>query len=815
MVRLARVLVCGAKKVGKTAILSQIANGINLVGQPYCPTIEDTYFLEVCTEKSTDMLILLDTAGLDDLEPLPKKNKFQAADAVILVCSVDQPYSTAFLDVVNEQFPFLVFLNKIDLNIDGQFSNDISTVANWCKKEKVRFFQVDASNVNVLVEPFKFLAGKLFSTTNSRYQRRLKKRSLAQLFCLIFDWKSTRKQADLNSDQPDSASKCPIVSTLPFSYSGLRWRVVLSENSDAYFDPLLTLHEPGANVRCVLDFGFTLINQDSFTQNESYQLSRCRFDKNFYSQGKRCFIAYNDLRRRKFLNSARQCLIELKLNNAETIFEDYLKLITHDFGQVSTRNKLDYQCYNTLPFCVFCPNMDDTNLFSKHMIQLNRCSSSNLLCKLRYCISIGEVDERTFKFAFQDEIFGFNGTGEGIYFTENYQKYVKKNELKITIKLYHFSYVCQLKLGVPSLNNPLHSICYDQDKRPWHVVTRYSQNCNTMKVSVIFVGSLQIPKNYCRLVTWSFCIVPARQEMQNQDINFSENPISVCYFPQNDPGISFFTSLSKQTLRSKNNPWIDSSDGKITSYLEWHSSYLIAVPAFQSMESAMQKQVEQMRREVKALQDENLNLEKELHRYHMMIAHLCNRKPNDIVKSRSVSSTSRGEQQPVLTKCMKKEKDKQHSEFESKMPPTRESRRFSCVDFRDSKASTFIRRSSMQNAKLPKTYRTRLESVDDVHSIASSSYLLRRRSPDFRNKHRDSFTTMNTIPHDNVSTVSTSKPNTVERQSNYNKMRQARPKLGYHNSSDYSIYPNSTPTSQFAHRQRAKSFSHAFPYLPQ
>ncbi|KRX51001.1 NF-kappa-B inhibitor-interacting Ras-like protein 1 [Trichinella murrelli] len=793
MVRLARVLVCGAKKVGKTAILSQIANGINLAGKPYCPTIEDTYFLEVCTEKSTDMLILLDTAGLDDLEPLPKKNKFQAADAVILVCSVDQPYSTAFLDVVNEQFPFLVFLNKIDLNIDGQFSNDISTVANWCKKEKVRFFQVDASNVNVLVEPFKFLAGKLFSTSKIPY------------------------------NQPDSASKCPIVSTLPFSYSGLRWRVVLSENSDAYFDPLLTLHEPGANVRCVLDFGFTLINQDSFTQNESYQLSRCRFDKNFYSQGKRCFIAYSDLRRRKFLNSARQCLIELKLNNAETIFEDYLKLITHDIGQVSTRNKLDYQCYNTLPFhygdfdwfCVFCPNMDDTNLFSKHMIQLNRCSSSNLLCKLRYCISIGEVDERTFKFAFQDEIFGFNGTGEGIYFTENYQKYVKKNELKITIKLYHFSYVCQLKLGVPSLNNPLHSICYDQDKRPWHVVTRYSQNCNTMKVSVIFVGSLQIPKNYCRLVTWSFCIVPARQEMQNQDINFSENPISVCYFPQNDPGISFFTSLSKQTLRSKNNPWIDSSDGKITSYLEWHSSYLIAVPAFQSMESAMQKQVEQMRREVKALQDENLNLEKELHRYHMMIAHLCNRKPNDIAKSRSVSSTSRGEQQPVLTKCMKKEKDKQHSEFESKMPPARESRRFSCVDFRDSKASTFIRRSSMQNAKLPKTYRTRLESVDDVHSIASSSYLLRRRSPDFRNKHRDSFTTMNTIPHDNVSTVSTSKPNTVERQSNYNKMRQARPKLGYHNSSDYSIYPNSTPTSQFAHRQRAKSFSHAFPYLPQ
>ncbi|KRZ07419.1 NF-kappa-B inhibitor-interacting Ras-like protein 1 [Trichinella zimbabwensis] len=799
MVRLARVLMCGAKKVGKTAILSQIANGINLVGQPYCPTIEDTYFLEVCTEKSTDMLILLDTAGLDDLEPLPKKNKFQAADAVILVCSVDQPYSTAFLDV----FPFLVFLNKIDLNIDGQFSNDISTVANWCKKEKVRFFQVDASNVNVLVEPFKFLAGKLFST-----------------------------------NQPDSVSKCPVVSTLPFSYSGLRWRVVLSENSDAYFDPLLTLHEPGANVRCVLDFGFTLINQDSFTQNESYQLSRCRFDQNFYSQGKRCFIAYTDLRRRKFLNSARQCLIELKLNNAETIFEDHLKMITHDNGQVSTRNKLDYQCYNTLPFCVFCPNMDDTNLFSKHMLQLNRCSSSNLLCKLRYCISIGESDERAFKFVFQDEIFGFNGTGEGIYFTENYQKYVKKNELKITIKLYHFSYVCQLKLGVPSLNNPLHSICYDQDKRPWHVVTRYSQNCNIMKVTVIFVGSLQIPKNYCRLVTWSFCIVPAKQEMQNQDINFSESPISVCYFPQHDPGISFFTSLSKQTLRSKNNPWIDSSDGKITSYLEWHSSYLIAVPAFQSMESAMQKQVEQMRyfldntghfsnchpsefahsqwtREVKALQDENLNLEKELHRYHMMIAHLCNRKQNDILKSRSISSNSRGEQQPMLTKCMK-EKDKQHSEFESKIPPTRESRRFSCVDFRDTKASTFIRRSSMQTAKLPKTYCTRLESVDDVHPIASSSYLL-RRSPDFRNKHRDSFTTMNTIPHDNVSiVVSTSKPNTVERQSYYNKMRQARPKLGYHNSSDYSIYPNSTPTSQSAaNRQRAKSFSHAFPNLPQ
>ncbi|KAK6024935.1 Miro-like protein [Ostertagia ostertagi] len=102
MGRAMRVVVVGGRRVGKTAILRQVACFEDITSKKYEPTIDDTYqvMLEEA-DRPREILIFHDTGGLADHGPAELKRPYlQVADAFVLVYSVADHESFNRMDLL-------------------------------------------------------------------------------------------------------------------------------------------------------------------------------------------------------------------------------------------------------------------------------------------------------------------------------------------------------------------------------------------------------------------------------------------------------------------------------------------------------------------------------------------------------------------------------------------------------------------------------------------------------------------------------------------------------------------------------------------
>ena len=91
MGKTSKVVVCGAKKCGKTSILEQAIYGA--VG-PFNPTLEDIYVANVDTDRGTrERLRFIDTEGLDEerVKEVPR-HLLAIADGFLIVYSIDEDW---------------------------------------------------------------------------------------------------------------------------------------------------------------------------------------------------------------------------------------------------------------------------------------------------------------------------------------------------------------------------------------------------------------------------------------------------------------------------------------------------------------------------------------------------------------------------------------------------------------------------------------------------------------------------------------------------------------------------------------------------
>ncbi|GMT29163.1 hypothetical protein PFISCL1PPCAC_20460 [Pristionchus fissidentatus] len=170
--RTMRVVVVGAKKVGKTAILRQVACIEDITNKPYTPTIEDTYqVLLEDGDKPREILIFHDTAGLLDHGPIELKRPYlQVADAFVLVYSVADHESFNRVDTLKKmidkhyakekkEMPVVVLGNMTDLpgrKVDSEFA------LNWSQREKVKLFEVTATERNSLIDFVHYIGQRHF-----------------------------------------------------------------------------------------------------------------------------------------------------------------------------------------------------------------------------------------------------------------------------------------------------------------------------------------------------------------------------------------------------------------------------------------------------------------------------------------------------------------------------------------------------------------------------------------------------------------------------------------------------------------------------
>ncbi|XP_053687759.1 NF-kappa-B inhibitor-interacting Ras-like protein [Sabethes cyaneus] len=181
--KVGKVVICGAKGVGKTTILEQLIYGNITIETEIHSTIEDTYVASVDTGKgSRDTLRIYDTAGLQGNVQLPR-HYLTYPDAFILVYDPSDPSSLDMLGGIKSDIEkykdkkeiFVIVIANMRsrqtpsdmshlehlLNNDAVESN-LTRANNWCARERIKHYPVNAMERASLYEPFIQLASRLY-----------------------------------------------------------------------------------------------------------------------------------------------------------------------------------------------------------------------------------------------------------------------------------------------------------------------------------------------------------------------------------------------------------------------------------------------------------------------------------------------------------------------------------------------------------------------------------------------------------------------------------------------------------------------------
>ncbi|XP_055703708.1 NF-kappa-B inhibitor-interacting Ras-like protein [Phlebotomus papatasi] len=177
MVKVGKVLVCGMKGVGKTAIIEQLISGNITPDSELHPTIEDTYVASIDTGRgSRDLLRIFDTAGLQGNIQLPKQY-FQLSDAFVLVYDPSDPASLDILAGIKndidkhkdkKEMIVIVVANMHMRNHRASERGEMDPVESilnraniWCSRERFKHYVVNAMERASLYEPFINLASRI------------------------------------------------------------------------------------------------------------------------------------------------------------------------------------------------------------------------------------------------------------------------------------------------------------------------------------------------------------------------------------------------------------------------------------------------------------------------------------------------------------------------------------------------------------------------------------------------------------------------------------------------------------------------------
>ncbi|XP_058129529.1 NF-kappa-B inhibitor-interacting Ras-like protein isoform X2 [Anopheles ziemanni] len=175
--KVGKVVICGAKGVGKTAILEQLIYGNVSIDSELHSTIEDTYVASVDTGKgSRDMLRIYDTAGLQGNVQLPR-HYLLYPDAFILVYDPSDPASLDMLagiksdiDKYKEKKEMIIVVianmrsRQIRATGPTPVESNLNRANNWCARERIKHYAVNAMERASLYEPFIQLAIRLYPT---------------------------------------------------------------------------------------------------------------------------------------------------------------------------------------------------------------------------------------------------------------------------------------------------------------------------------------------------------------------------------------------------------------------------------------------------------------------------------------------------------------------------------------------------------------------------------------------------------------------------------------------------------------------------
>ncbi|XP_030380028.1 NF-kappa-B inhibitor-interacting Ras-like protein isoform X1 [Scaptodrosophila lebanonensis] len=176
--KVVKILVCGMKGVGKTALIEQLVYGnINAETELHA-TIEDIYSSSVDTGRGgcRETIRIYDIAGLQGEQALPR-HYLNFPDAFVMVYDPIDPRSLDMLADIKmdidkhkekKEVPVIVLANvharcKFNSNTPGL--NPVEIILDraniWCQRERIKHYTVNAMERPSLYEPFLVLCARL------------------------------------------------------------------------------------------------------------------------------------------------------------------------------------------------------------------------------------------------------------------------------------------------------------------------------------------------------------------------------------------------------------------------------------------------------------------------------------------------------------------------------------------------------------------------------------------------------------------------------------------------------------------------------
>jgi len=134
-------------------------------------------------------MTLHDTAGYEGEISEVRQCYMQVADAFMLVYDVNSPQSfqvmtqlkrliERYANKEKKETPIVILCNHVQSQQQLTNQADMANVQNWCAKENVKIFDVDASDRKTLIEPTVVLSKTFFhapkETTGFSIRRKLK-----------------------------------------------------------------------------------------------------------------------------------------------------------------------------------------------------------------------------------------------------------------------------------------------------------------------------------------------------------------------------------------------------------------------------------------------------------------------------------------------------------------------------------------------------------------------------------------------------------------------------------------------------------------
>ncbi|KAK8379270.1 hypothetical protein O3P69_019257 [Scylla paramamosain] len=339
------------------------------------------------------------------------------------------------------------------------------------------------------------------------------------------------------------------VTSKELTYGYQRWAITFSR-SEKVLGVYLVWRNPCEGMRVYIDFTFTLLNREHFSENEAFTGKQVKFTFDSPAQGNRRLINMEDLYSRKFTDENGEFQLELTVANIRTVFEAELRVPPPLNGGVSTRKEKRYES----PYFHFghydwhVSVTSASGMEGRPSVQLRRLTGFDHQCRVRYLMVVGEGERRADS-GILDQLSDHDGRTPGWSPARTrLHDLVHKGVLRLYLEMILANTTSEVRLQPLPQGAPTAVLCYDRDKQAWALEA--DLHSDTLRLKLVFNDVHNVPRNHLRYVCWNAYLLRRASRGYVESVCLVNGPFSNYYAQENtDDGLMMESDVPVKEVR--------------------------------------------------------------------------------------------------------------------------------------------------------------------------------------------------------------------------------------------------------------------------